>query len=89
MRVKVATRPRNRRRLRTSVPLRCRMISHASPDSAEKQLGELCAWRFENQYVEAAIKCAVLDRMSALDMPDSLRVLSNQAGVGRYRAARQ
>ncbi len=36
--------------------------------------GNLCARKFESQQVEASIKCAVLNRMTALGMPQSARV---------------
>ena len=36
--------------------------------------GKLCARKFESQQVEASIKCAVLNRMTALGMPQSARV---------------
>ena len=34
--------------------------------------GKLCARIFENQQVEAAIKCAVLNRMIGLGMPETV-----------------
>ena len=37
--------------------------------------GKLWARAFDNQQVEAAIKCAVLNRMTGLGMPHTLRVL--------------
>jgi hypothetical protein len=37
--------------------------------------GKLWARTFDNQRVEAAIKCAVLNRMTRLGMPHTLRVL--------------
>ena len=36
--------------------------------------GKLCARIFENQQVEAAIKCAVLNRMTGLGMPETVRM---------------
>ena len=37
--------------------------------------GKLWARAFHNQRVEAAIKCAMLNRMTGLGMPHGLRVL--------------
>jgi hypothetical protein len=37
--------------------------------------GKLWARTFHNQWVEAAIKCAVLNQMARLGMPHTLRVL--------------
>ncbi len=37
--------------------------------------GKLWARNFDNQQVEAAIKCAVLNQMTGLGMPHTLRVL--------------
>ena len=37
--------------------------------------GKLWARAFDNQQVEAAIKCAVLNRMTGLGMPHTARVL--------------
>ena len=37
--------------------------------------GKLWARAFDNQQVEAAIKCAVLNRMTGLGMPHTVRVL--------------
>lgn len=37
--------------------------------------GKLWARTFDNQQVEAAIKCALLNKMTKLGMPDTLRVL--------------
>jgi hypothetical protein len=37
--------------------------------------GKLWARTFDNQRVEAAIKCAVLNQMTGLGMPQTLRVL--------------
>ena len=36
--------------------------------------GKLCARIFENQQVEAAIECAVLNRMTGLGMPETVRM---------------
>jgi hypothetical protein len=37
--------------------------------------GKLFARTFENQRVEASVKCAVMNRMTVLGMPESVRTL--------------
>jgi hypothetical protein len=37
--------------------------------------GKLWARTFDNQQVEAAIKCTVLNRMTELEMPHTVRML--------------
>ena len=46
---------------------------------------KLSARRFDNQRVEAIIKCEVLNRMSSWGMPESVQFDSIQTGLGSVR----